>query len=69
MLAGALIKRKGLDENSAAVETHRDYLERQFDILADAVRNNIDMTAVYSAMDSFAKGERTNDRADQAFGN
>ena len=64
ILADTLIKRKGLDENSAAVETHRDYLERQFNILADAVRNNIDMAAVYSAMDRFSKGERTNDRAD-----
>ena len=37
------------------MESRRDYQERQYDLLADAVRSSLDMAAVYGAMDRFAR--------------
>lgn len=52
-LAAWLMGRKGLKASFARVESHRDYQERQFDLLADAVRNSLDMAAIYRAMEAF----------------
>lgn len=54
-LADYLRKRKGLSPEAYQAESHRDYEERQFDILADEVRRGLDMEAVYRAMDEFSR--------------
>ncbi len=57
-LAAWLLERKGLAvEAEAGVESRRDYRERQYDLLADAVRSSLDMNAVYAAMDRYAAKE------------
>ncbi len=55
-LAGWLLERKGLSMENIRPETHREHQERQFDILADAVRGSLDMDAVYRAMEEFSHG-------------
>lgn len=55
-LAGWLLRRKGLSPASARPESHRAYQERQFDLLAGAVRASLDMEAVYRAMEGFQHG-------------
>ena len=58
-LAAWLLGRKGLAmEAEAGVESRRDYRERQYDLLADAVRSSLDMGAVYAAMDRRAEKEK-----------
>lgn len=57
-LAAELLSRRGIEPTESHVETHYEYLQRQFDVLADNVRRNIDMAAIYSAMDEYAKGGR-----------
>lgn len=54
-LAAWLLTRRGLSPAETAVESRRDYQERQYDLLADAVRSSLDMAAVYGAMDRFAR--------------
>ena len=54
-LAVWLLARKGLSPEEGPVESHRAYQERQYDLLADAVRSSLDMAAVYGAMDRFAR--------------
>ncbi|MDO4357233.1 MAG: cobyric acid synthase [Clostridia bacterium] len=49
-LADALLRRRGLDPQEVRVENHSDYKQRQYDLLADAVRANLDMAAIYRAM-------------------
>jgi len=49
-LAAWLLARKGLAPDNIHPETHREHQERQFDILAGAVRRSLDMEAVYRAM-------------------
>lgn len=56
-LAGRLLERKGLPPVRARVSSHRDYLEEQFDLLAQAVRENLDLPAVYRAMERRERGE------------
>ncbi len=53
-LAAWLLERKGLPPSETAVESHRAYQERQYDLLADDVRSSLDMAAVYGAMDRYA---------------
>ena len=53
-LAGWLLERKGLRPESVKTESHREYQERQFELLADEVRRALDMDAVYKAMEAFA---------------
>lgn len=55
-LAGWLLERKGLDPAAVSVESHWDYQQRQFDLLAAAVRSSLDMEAVYRAMEEFQHG-------------
>nr|WP_325184259.1 cobyric acid synthase [uncultured Oscillibacter sp.] len=54
-LASWLLGRKGLTPSEAAVESHRAYQERQYDLLASDVRAHLDMAAVYDAMDRYAR--------------
>ena len=54
-LASWLLGRKGLAPQEAAVESHRAYQERQYDLLASDVRAHLDMAAVYDAMDRYAR--------------
>lgn len=55
-LAGWLLRRKGLSPADVRPESHRAYQERQFDLLADAVRASLDMDAIYRAMEEFEHG-------------
>ena len=54
-LAAWLLGRKGLSSQGAAVESHRAYQERQYDLLARDVRSSLDMAAVYGAIDRYAR--------------
>ena len=53
-LARWLLERKGLPAEQAGVEDRRAYRERQYDLLAEAVRSGLDMAAVYAAMERHA---------------
>ena len=55
-LADWLLRRKGLEPVPVQVETHRDYQERQLDLLADTVRKNLNMAAIYRAMEEYEHG-------------
>ena len=55
-LADWLLRRKGLEPVPVQVETHRDYQERQLDLLADTVRKSLDMAAIYRAMEEYEHG-------------
>ena len=55
-LAAWLLQRKGLTGTETASETHEAYQSRQLDRLADMVRANIDLGAVYQIMEQW--GER-----------
>ena len=52
-LADWLLERKGLDKSAVTLETHQDYQDRQIDILADAVRQSLDMDAIYKIMEGY----------------
>ncbi len=54
-LAEYLLKRKGLKAEAVEPETHHDFLERQLDLLADEVRGNLDIAAIYRAMETYEK--------------
>ena len=59
-LAQLLCRRKGIAMESAAPITMQAYREQQFDLLADGVRQALDMPAVYAAMGlTGPKEERT----------
>jgi adenosylcobyric acid synthase len=50
----ALLKKlcamKGIEYDSAAVFDYAAYKEKQYDILADAIRENVDMHMIYKMM-------------------
>ena len=52
-----LCKRKGIDPEQAALIPMETYRQQQFELLADGVRNALDMDAVYRAM-GIEKGEK-----------
>lgn len=49
-LAKYLCLRKGIDYSEAAPISHSDYVETQYDILADGVREALDMKKIYEVM-------------------
>lgn len=53
-LAAWLLACKGLSVADVRAESHAAYKERQYDLLADAVRAAVDIAAVYRAMDACA---------------
>ena len=55
-LADWLLERKGLDKSAVTLESHQDYQERQIDILADVVRQSLDMDAIYNIMEEYQHG-------------
>ena len=52
-LADWLLTRKGMDPSNRKLETHQDQQEKQIDILADAVRQSLDMDAIYRIMEEY----------------
>ena len=56
-LAGWLLERKGIQVDAIRPQSHADYKEEQYDLLADAVRKALDIPAVYRAMDAYAAGK------------
>ncbi len=50
-LAAWLLERKGIPPEQVRLESHREYQQRQYDILARTVRQALDMQAVYRAME------------------
>ena len=52
-MADWLLVRKGLDPSNRRLETHQEQQEKQIDILADAVRQSLDMDAVYRIMEEY----------------
>ena len=55
-LAELLLRRKGVDPAQIQLESRDAYRQRQYDILAQAVRQSLDMAALYRAMEDFANG-------------
>ena len=55
-LANWLAARKGIDIPAVAPSDRTAYRQRQYDLLADAVRQSIDMDAIYKAMEEFDHG-------------
>lgn len=55
-LADWLLERKGLELMHYRPRPRRDYLEEQFDLLAQTVRENLDLPAVYRAMEQYERG-------------
>lgn len=54
-LAAWLLANKGLDADEVSTMSHVAYQQQQIDLLADAVREALDMTAVYRAMEAYAR--------------
>ncbi len=52
-LADWLLARKGLQASEVTLESHQNYQETQIDILADAVRQSLDMDAIYRIMEEY----------------
>ena len=52
-LAAYLAERKGIAIPGVKIETRSAYRDRQYDLLADAVRQSLDMGRIYSAMEEF----------------
>ncbi len=57
-LADFLCARKGIARESAGPVSWQDHLQQQYDLLADALREALDMEKIYREMDSFAAGSR-----------
>ena len=57
-LAAWLRERKGIRGTGERSETHRAYLDRQLDRLADVLRAHLDLPAVYRIMENWKKGGR-----------
>lgn len=55
-LANWLLARQGKAPEEVAVESHQDYEQRQFDLLAEEVRRSLDLAAVYRAMEAYEHG-------------
>ena len=55
-LASWLLRRKGLEPEQLQLETHEAYKQRQYDLLADAVRGSLDLPARYRKMEEFCHG-------------
>ena len=53
-LARYLAARKGIEVSNVRVETRAAYRNRQYDLLADAVRKSLDMKRVYAIMEEYA---------------
>lgn len=51
IIISALYKRKGVAYNEAAVSDRRAYKEAQYNILADAVRQSVDMKRIYEIIE------------------
>lgn len=56
LLANWLAARKGIQIPAAEPGDRAAYRQRQYDLLADAVRQSIDMNAIYKAMEEFDHG-------------
>ena len=54
-LAEYLLERKGLTAEDVQPESHRDFLERQLDQLAEEVRRSLDMDAISREMEAYEK--------------
>ena len=52
-LADWLLARKGLQASEVTLESHQNYQETQIDILADAVRQSLDMDVIYRIMEEY----------------
>lgn len=46
----AIMNNKGIDSSSVQTFNMKDYKERQYDLLADAIRNNVDMDMIYKIL-------------------
>ncbi len=55
-LADRLLARKGLPPVDLCPMARRDYQEEQFDLLARAVRENLNLSTVYRAMEEYERG-------------
>ena len=55
-LANWLAARKGIEIPAAAPGDRAAYRQRQYDLLADAVRQSVDLNAIYKAMEEFDHG-------------
>jgi adenosylcobyric acid synthase len=54
-LAAYLCERKGIPYESAGPVSRLDYVQHQYDILADGVRNALPMEQIYAIMDKYMR--------------
>lgn len=57
-LAEWLLKRKGLSADAPHLLSHQEYMEQQYNLLAQAVRSTLDIPALYRAMESYERKEQ-----------
>ena len=55
-LASYLAGRRGISVPELFVEPRAAYRQRQYDLLADAVRQSLNLSAIYDAMEAFEHG-------------
>ena len=56
-LADWLLRRKGLEPESFRVQSHWEFKQSQYDLLADAVRGSLDLDAIRAAMTQYEHKE------------
>lgn len=57
-IVAAVLESKGLDSSSVISFNMKEYKEKQYDLLADAVRENLDMDMIYSILENGISMER-----------
>ena len=57
-IVAAVLESKGLDSSSVISFNMKEYKEKQYDLLADAVRENLDMDMIYSILENGISVER-----------
>ena len=60
-LAAYLCGRRGMDYDAALPVSRESYVQQQYDILADSVREAVDMKRIYEIMDRYGSGEERTD--------
>ena len=54
-LAAYLCEEKGIDMENTEAVNHLEYLEKQYDMLADGMRASLDMERIYEIMDKYSE--------------
>ena len=50
-LMSSLYRIKGMEKSDAVIDNHKDYKEKQYDLLAQTIRESLNMEEIYRIMD------------------